>query len=232
MRIFAISDLHLPGKQNKPMDVFNDLWTNHPQQIKQAWINKVSEDDLVLIPGDISWAMTLEEVSEDLDFIQSLPGEKVILRGNHDYWWSSVSKVRKCLSPEVFALQNDYYPLPDGTAICGTRGWELPSLHKTEHDVKIYNRELQRLRLSLDAAKKEGLIPSVVMLHFPPTDKDGHGTAITSILESYQVSKCVYGHLHGIQSGAWVGNLRGIEYFHVSCDAIGFSPLLVHTVTQ
>src|SRR5690625_5152265 len=152
VRIFAIGDLHLPGNQEKPMDIFGSGWTNHPDRIRKAWSENVSEDDWVLMPGDLSWAMTLEEAADDLAYLGKLPGTTVIIRGNHDYWWSAIGKVRSALPPRVFALQNDHILLPDGSALCGTRGWDLPARAGDPHDVKIFERELQRLELSLESA--------------------------------------------------------------------------------
>lgn len=228
MQIHAIGDLHLPGGQEKPMDIFGEGWLDHPKRVRAAWIERVDQNDLVLVPGDISWAMTLEEASEDLAYLGSLPGTIVMIRGNHDYWWQAIGRVRQAAPPNVFALQNDHYALPDGTAICGTRGWDHPGPDSTAHDVKIYDREVVRLELSLKSAVRDGLRPRIVLVHYPPTTKDGKKTPITDLLERYGVELCVYGHLHGpARKNGIRGVLRGITYHLVACDAIDFAPVLV-----
>ena len=142
MRLYAIGDLHLSGSQNKTMDKFGEKWHNHWQIIKENWISMIDEDDYVLIPGDISWALKLEDAADDIKDISSLPGRKILLRGNHDYWWSSYNKVKSLLSDDIFALQNNSFVIGD-TAICGTRGWLCPNEKNfSKEDEKIYNREL------------------------------------------------------------------------------------------
>lgn len=228
VKLFAIGDLHLPGGQDKPMDIFGDGWAGHPERIRTAWLQRVTEEDVVLVPGDLSWAMTLEEAKEDLAYLGSLPGSIVIIRGNHDYWWSSISQVRAALPQRVFALQNDHFVLPDGTAVCGARGWDLPQPSSDPHDVKIYKREVGRLELSLQSAQRAGLQPRIAMLHYPPTTQDGRRTEVTDLLEEHGVKLCVFGHLHGAaRNWALKGMLRGIEYRLVACDAIDFTPLQV-----
>jgi predicted phosphohydrolase len=232
MMLHAIGDLHLQGGQEKPMDVFGLQWEDHPNRIRKAWQDVVGAQDWVLVPGDISWAMRLEEMAADWEYLASLPGKKVLLRGNHDYWWQSIGQVRKALPAGVFALQNDYIPLSDNWAVCGTRGWELPlSPGTTAHDYKIYERELLRLKLSLDSAKQAGYQRLVVMLHFPPTDGQGTPSGFTALLESYGVEICVYGHLHGVsRHNALRGTHRGVLYQLVSCDALNFTPLYLATL--
>lgn len=215
------------------MDVFGEAWTDHPRRIKEAWLQKVDETDIVLVPGDISWAMTLDEAAEDLAYLGSLSGQIVMIRGNHDYWWQAIGKVRSAVPPNVSALQNDHYALPDGTAICGTRGWDLPDAGTDPHDEKIYARELLRLELSLQSAEAAGLKPRIVMLHYPPTTRDGKKTPVTDLMERFGVEICVYGHLHGPARSFGVrGTLRGITYHLVACDAIGFTPVRVAEVEQ
>ncbi len=226
MQIFAIGDLHLPGGQEKPMDVFGAAWRDHAARIEANWRRIVGEDDLVLVPGDISWAMKLHEAAEDLSFIERLPGKVVLSKGNHDYWWQAIGKVRAALGGRVQALQNDHIAISDRWAICGSRGWTHPySPEFTEHDEKIYERELERLELSLSSAVKAGLKPAVAMLHFPPAPSDGRPTGFSDLLERFEVPVCVYGHLHGEgRAGALQGALRGVVYHLVACDAIGFAP--------
>jgi predicted phosphohydrolase len=228
MAIFAIGDLHLPGGQEKPMDVFGAHWDDHASRIVAQWKRIVSPDDLVLIPGDISWAMHFEQAKDDLASVAELPGEKVLLRGNHDYWWSSIAKIRDWLPETMHALQNDAFVWHD-TAVCGTRGWVFPTEKNPldETDTKIFRRELIRLELSLKRASGLGL-PVIAMLHYPPLLRDTLNTAFTELLETYGVSLCCFGHLHdmGIQN-AFQGVHRGISYHLVSCDAIGFTPKLI-----
>lgn len=146
MRIFAISDLHLSFACDKPMDVFGGHWENYLQKIEENWKNKIKDDDIVLIAGDISWAMKLEEVSADLKWIDNLPGKKIMIKGNHEYWWKSISSVREILPESIMAIQNDAIKIGD-YIICGTRGWVIPESGKelTEEDTKIYKREVERL---------------------------------------------------------------------------------------
>lgn len=233
MKLFAIGDLHLPGGQEKPMDIFGEAWKDHPQRIRQQWQKKVGDDDIVLMPGDLSWAMTLDQMTDDFAYLRSLPGTIVLIRGNHDYWWESISKVRATLPSHVFAIQNDYFELPGGIAICGTRGWDIPGERSEPHDAKIYQREVGRLQLSLTAACNAGLKPRIAMLHYPPTTHDGARTPITDLLEQYGVKLCVYGHLHG-PARRWgiQGNVRGVTYHLAACDAIGFEPKLLGDVLE
>lgn len=226
MHIYAIGDLHLPGGQAKPMDVFGGKWRDHAAQIESNWKRIVRDGDVVLVPGDISWAMKLHEAAEDLAYVGRLPGSVVLSKGNHDYWWQAIGKVRSALGDGVRALQNDHLPLGDGWAICGSRGWNHPyAATFTAEDQKLYGRELQRFELSLKSAVNAGLKPAVAMLHFPPAPADGRPTGFTDLLERYRVPVCVYGHLHGdAQRGALSGTLRGVVYHLVACDAIGFTP--------
>lgn len=208
-------------------------WQDHPQRIEEAWREVVGSNDWVLVPGDVSWAMRLEEAAEDLAYLGSLPGEIVILRGNHDYWWQSIGKVRSVLPPNVYAIQNDCLALPGGVAVCGTRGWELPSGQGvTAHDLKVYDRETARLRLSLQAAKKSGARRLFTMMHFPPAEKSGVSTGFTALLEDFGVELCVYGHLHAEATrNALRGCHRGIRYEMVAADAVGFRPFLLTEFT-
>lgn len=228
MAIFAIGDLHLSGGAEKPMNVFGRHWDNHFDNIRARWRELVTPGDIVLIPGDISWAMQFDEVKADLLSIAELPGTKVLLRGNHDYWWSSISKLRAFLPQGTLALQNDAVEL-GGLVICGTRGWNFPTELNPldEQEMKIYRRELLRLEMTLDNAKRFGL-PILAMTHFPPLLTDYRNTAFTELLERYGVAMCVYGHLHGagIHNG-FSGVHNGVEYRLVSCDSIAFTPLKV-----
>ena len=220
MAVFAIADLHLPARQ-KPMDVFGDHWRDHFQRIRQDWLNRVDDGDAVLLPGDLSWAMRLEDALEDLRCIGQLPGRKLLMRGNHDYWWSSIGRVRRALPGGMFALQNDSLRL-DGRLYAGTRGWTLPGPEVPEDDLRIYRRERMRLELSLAHARRaDAAAPITVMMHFPPLTEDEPG--FSDILEAYGVEDCVYGHLHGPAIyGAVRGERRGVRYHQVSCDGLDF----------
>lgn len=227
MRLFAIGDLHLSGGNDKPMDVFGPQWDRHFYHISERWRAKISEDDLVLIPGDISWAMHLEEARGDLEEIAALPGRVILCKGNHDYWWNSISRVRSVLPPGMQALQ--YSAADAGPAvICGTRGWMFPTPEQPldEADRKIFSRETQRLRLALGQASSLAAgRPIIAMMHFPPLLAGEKNTEFTAILEEFRVHTAVYGHLHGqgIHSG-FTGEHHGIRYRLVSCDSIGFDP--------
>ncbi len=229
MSVFAIGDLHLPGHEQKPMDVFGSHWDRHFETISEKWKQEITDEDIVLIPGDISWAMQLSEAVDDLNAIAELPGTKLLLRGNHDYWWSSLSKLRAVLPPKMHVIQNDAVRFGDHV-FCGTRGWNFPAPQQTlsAQDEKVYLRELVRLRMSLDQARKLGGDDVTVMLHFPPLFADGIGTEFTKILEEYAVQRVVYGHLHGagIKIG-FEGERNGITYHLVSCDALDFSPVCI-----
>lgn len=233
MRVFAIGDLHLPGGQEKPMDVFGGRWTDHARRIAEHWRERVGEEDVVLVPGDISWAMKLEEAREDLEYLGSLPGRAVIIRGNHDYWWQAIGKVRRALPPNVAAIQNDHVPLGGRLAVCGTRGWTLPGSDGfSQKDQRLYEREVNRLALSLESAAKAGLKPAIAMLHYPPAQRSGAQTGFTELLEAYGVRLCAYGHLHGEAArGALRGVHRGVKYDLVACDAIDFAPKLLAEVS-
>lgn len=228
MNIYAIGDLHLSFANPKPMDIFGDNWTDHPEKIRRAWLESITEDDLVLIPGDISWAMNLEEARPDLDYIAELPGKKVMIRGNHDYWWSTVSKVRKALDPSISVLQNDSLKVTDDLVIAAARGWDSPgSFHFDEHDRTVYEREVGRLKLSLDHAVKQGAARIWVMLHYPPTNEKHQSSGFLDVLHQYPVEKVIYGHLHGKEGhrGALEGVHHGISYHLVACDYLDFTPL-------
>ena len=227
MAVYAIADLHLPAKQ-KPMDVFGEHWKDHFLRIREDWLARVAPGDLVLLPGDISWAMRLEEAVDDLNSIAALPGTKLLLRGNHDYWWSSIGRVRRTLGEGMLALQNDSV-LIDGRLYAGSRGWTLPGPDFSEDDRRIYERERLRLEMSLqNARRRDGQAPIAVMMHYPPLTDDEPG--FSDILERYGVTDCVYGHLHGSAIYGAVRGLRGtVRYHQVSCDGLGFKLYLLYS---
>ena len=227
MRLFAIGDLHLSGGDDKPMDVFGPQWDRHFLRIQENWRRLVGEEDTVLIPGDISWAMQLQAAKADLEEIGCLPGKKILCKGNHDYWWNSISQVRAALPAGMTALQHNAADLGNAV-VCATRGWMIPTKDTplSEQDEKIFGRETERLRFALDeAAAKAGGRPLVVMTHYPPLLAGETDTAFTKLMEMYRVHTAVYGHLHGtgIQAG-YTGEHHGVRYHLVSCDSIGFSP--------
>ena len=219
--IYAIGDLHLPGGDNKPMEVFGAHWEGHFSRIAEDWRARVKDEDVVLIPGDISWAMQIQDALPDLEAIGALPGRKVILRGNHDYWWCGISRLREMLPSGMYAVQNDAMVLDD-VVICGTRGWTLPTSSQGE-DEKIYSRELLRMEMSLERARKLPGKRLVVMCHYPPLGEGGELTRLSALLEKYRADDVVYGHLHGASlRGAVTGCHQGVRYHCVSCDGLHF----------
>lgn len=224
MALYAISDLHLAFNGDKPMDIFGEKWSRHDEKIKENWLNKINEDDTVLIAGDISWAMKAEDSLMDLEWIDSLPGKKIISKGNHDYWWGSITKLNAMFENTKF-LQNNFYEYGE-YAICGTRGWLCPGTYIFEEkDNKIYSRELIRLRLSLDAAKKAGFSKFIVMIHYPPTNEKFEKSGFVEIFEEYGVEKVIYGHLHGNSLKKVLnGPYDDIEYIMTAADFIDFNP--------
>lgn len=231
MRIWAISDPHLSFAAPKPMDIFGEHWREHEQQIARNWRERVADEDLVLVPGDISWAMRLPEAMPDLRWLAGLPGRKVLSKGNHDYWWSTASKVRAALPPSLFIVDADAIAI-DEVVICGTRGWIVPGdrEYNPEVDEKIYRRELGRLDRALAGARNlaEGRRPVIVLLHYPPF-RDGEPTAFAERIAASGASVCVYGHLH--QPEQWAeatqGLRDGVHYYLAAADAIGFAPIPV-----
>ena len=226
--VYAIGDLHLSlSVPNKAMDVFGAHWMAHADRIKEAWQDTVSEDDLVLIPGDVSWAMYLSDAIADLAFIGSLKGSKLLLRGNHDYWWQSVTKVRAALPAHMYALQNDVFRFGD-LFICGTRGWTIPesSHFKESADRKLCERELIRLDLSLNALPND--VKSIGMLHFPPFSESGEPSEFAKKFTAAGVTDVVYGHLHGASHKyLFQGEWNGVIYHAVPADYLNFVPKMI-----
>lgn len=224
MKVFAISDLHLSINSNKPMNIFGPVWENYLEEIEQSWNENVEENDVVLIPGDISWAMKLIDAIPDLEFIGKFKGKKIILRGNHDYWWSSISGVRRELPSNMFAIQNDAIKIGD-YIFCGTRGWTVPEVeHKTPDDEKIYKREVIRLELSLLDAKRlqTNNEKIIVMMHYPPFNSKIEDSDFTKTLEKFNVEKVVYGHLHSYdKKQKLVLTKNNVTYYLTSCDLVG-----------
>ena len=224
MSLYAIGDLHFSTAVNKPMNIFGDNWENHEKKIIDSWNSKVNKNDTVLIVGDTSWGINMDEATFDLDIIHNLPGKKIYVKGNHDYWWTTVAKLNK-LYEDMSFLQNNFYSYNE-YAICGTRGWICPNDVKfTEDDEKIYKREAHRLKLSLDAARKAGFKKVIVITHYPPTNDKLEPSLFTDIYEEYKVEKVIYGHLHGKESFKMglEGIREGVEYKLVSCDYVDFN---------
>ena len=227
MQIYAIADLHLSLTSEKPMDVFGEAWRGHAEKLERNWRERVQADDLVLIPGDISWAMQLSAALPDLSFIGNLPGRKILLKGNHDYWWSAIGRVRSNLPEGMRALQNDSI-VEDGIGICGSRGWLCPGSNNfNAEDQKIYLRELDRLSLSL--ASLPAVETKIAMLHFPPFLDKEKGSGFTERLEDAGVQIVVYGHLHGEANRyAFEGERNGITYHCVAADKLDFAPKRIY----
>ena len=228
MRLFAIADLHLSLGTDKPMDVFEG-WANYVSRLETNWRSAVGPDDIVVIAGDISWAMKLEEAVSDFRFIDSLPGRKLILKGNHDYWWSTRKKIEAFLSENGFAsigIIHNSAEAAGGLTVCGTRGWLYDA--ESAEDQKIVNREVGRLNASLDAAEKIGGKP-VVFLHYPPVYGGMECREIMDILTSRGISDCYYGHIHGSAAAkrSPTGEYRGVRMHLISCDYLGFMPIPV-----
>ncbi len=221
MKIFTVSDLHLPGGMDKTMDMFGSAWQGHWDKIRTDWKHRVNQEDIVLIAGDISWAMQLEAALPDLQQISELPGKKVLIRGNHDYWWSSVTQIRNALPQNMFVLQNDALKLGP-FVFAGTRGWMECS---SAEDKKIFAREKIRLELTLSAAKKLTAEDSILitLLHYPPVTGRTRFNEFCNLMEQYNVKYCIYGHLHGVAPPeAQPIQHNGITYILSSCDMIDF----------
>lgn len=227
MTVYAISDLHM-SMGDKPMDIFGSNWENHTERIFEDWRSRVNDEDIVLLPGDFSWAMYLEEAGGHIADVGALPGRKILLKGNHDYWWSAIGKVRAALPEGMYALQNDAVEL-DGFVFAGTRGWLLPGQETDAQDRKIFERELIRMRMSLEKARRvspDGRL--IVMTHFPPATAAMTDTPVTELLDEYGPENVVYGHLHGQSTKAAYSGNRGVSrYDLVSCDALDFKLLKI-----
>lgn len=222
-KVFAISDLHLSLSGEKPMDIFGDTWGGYLEKIEYDWNSKVSDDDVVLVSGDISWAMKLENAVTDLAFFDKLKGTKIIIRGNHDYWWQGITKVRSVLPRKVIALQNDSVKI-GRYVFCGSRGWSVEgSPDFNEQDRKLYNREAERFKLALKSAEKlsQDGDKLVAMIHYPPFNVRRENSAFTDLFEEFKVDKVVYGHLHGKDAKPFFRiNKNGVEYILSSCDLV------------
>ncbi len=245
MSVWAIADLHLSfGVPEKTMEVFGPEWANYGEKLKTNWLAVVQPDDLVLIAGDISWAMRIEDAKIDLDWIDALPGTKVMIKGNHDYWWSSLSKVKSILPPSIHIIQNTAYQWNE-YSIGGARLWDtdeygfndyidfretsVPSSKEEKPDQeRIFKRELERLELSLKAMDQSAA-KRLVMTHYPPISAELEPSKAAALLEKYNVNVCVFGHLHNVKRGvAMFGNRSGVGYHLTSCDYLDFKPSLLN----
>lgn len=236
MAIFTIADLHLSFSEDKPMDIFGELWNKHEEKIKQNWIEKINENDLVVLPGDFSWSMQLEDTYKDFEFLENLPGRKVLLKGNHDYWWTTLAKMNKFVQENNFTtisfLQNNSMEF-ENTIIAGTRGWIINDIENQ----KIINRELERLKLSLQDAQNKLIKCNqekeiIVFMHYPPITYQAINSLeilkFVEIMKQYNVKRCYYGHLHSDSIKTAVeGKVQGIEFKLVSCDYLNFNPIQI-----
>lgn len=249
MKVWAIADLHLSfSVPDKSMEVFGDDWFSYQERIQKHWHETISADDLVLIAGDISWAKHLEEAMIDLEWIDQLPGKKIISKGNHDYWWPSNQKLHDNLPSSISFIHNNAL-LVDSIAIAGTRLWDCPEVNysryieikehpkvkkrvidladKRKEDEKIFTKEMLRLQRSL-AQMSSTAETKIAMLHYPPLSPENQSTSVTALLEQYGVHYCVYGHLHNLRPGLeQIGSVRGIHYLLTSADYLNFKPLRI-----
>ena len=234
MSIFVIGDLHLSFNNPKPMDIFGENWVNHEEKIKSNWIENVKENDLVVLPGDFSWETYLKDAKIDFEYINNLPGRKLLLKGNHDYWWTTVTSMKTFLKENNFTnidfLYNNSYEF-ENKIICGTRGW---SIIDESDDKKLINRELIRLELSLqEGINKYGTDKEIIVfMHYPPIIKSKiiseEEMQFVQLMKKYNVKKCYYGHLHGASIlDAIEGEFEGIEFKLVSADGLNFKLLKI-----
>ncbi|MCD4706121.1 MAG: metallophosphoesterase [Candidatus Sabulitectum sp.] len=227
MKVFALSDLHLGFAVDKPMDKFGSMWKNHPRKIEANWKKIVEDSDIVLVPGDISWGINFEEAKPDLDFLDSLPGRKFICRGNHDYWWNSLSRVQKFVGPSITVLQRNAVDCGE-FVLAASKGWNTPLWegYKPTEDQKLYERELGRMLIALKKAEqlKKPEQKLVYMMHFPPV-VDGKPSKFAEYLSDCGVALCLYGHLHGNWPERANMEYRGVLYRIASADYLKFKPM-------
>lgn len=228
MAIYVIGDLHLSFSTNKPMDIFGKNWQNYEEKIKKDWLLKVKPEDTVILPGDFSWAMYLDETEKDFEFINNLPGKKILLKGNHDYWWTTLTSMRKYIKEENFEnidfLYNNSYEI-ENKIIAGTKGWNIS---EEQEDIRLTKREVARLELSIKSGiEKYGNDKEIIVfMHYPPLTKNNIDTDYTRLMKRYGIKRCYYGHLHANSiKDAVEGNVDGIEYKLVSSDGLDFKLL-------
>lgn len=245
MAVYALADLHLAfGVPSKSMEVFGPAWANYAAKIEEAWRAQIKEDDLVLLAGDISWGMTLDEAKKDLDWISALPGTKFMIRGNHDYWWSSLTKIQAILPSNIHLIQNNVLNW-NGISVGGARLWDTPEygfsevidyqenprerkdkiLPSSEETEKIFTRELLRLEASLSQLDKKASV-KIAMTHYPPIGKELNPSRASHLLQKHGVDICVFGHLHNVKKDALpFGRSNGVDYKLTSADYLDFKPL-------
>ena len=234
MSIYVIADLHLSFLEDKPMGIFGNNWENHEEKIKKDWLKKVKNEDYVILPGDFSWAMYLKDTILDFEYLNKLPGHKILLKGNHDYWWTTLKKLNEFVEESglknIEFLYNNSYLVED-KIIVGTRGWNILDI---EEDSKMLKRENARLELSIqDGIKKYGQEKEkIAFMHYPPINKNdiikNEKSIFVKTLEKYNIRRCYYGHLHGISHKEAVeGNIDGIEYKLISADYTNFKLIKV-----
>lgn len=230
MALYAMADIHLALSVNKPMDIFGKQWENYMDRIADNWMATITDNDCIIIAGDISWAINIEELDKDFEFLNRLPGQKVFVKGNHDYWWNSMSKLKKYIETHGFRnmvfLHNNAYIYKD-IVVCGSRGWALPGDPGfTAEDEKVYRRELMRLRLSLEQGAKLKGSEILVAMHYPPATIINPHSGFIDIMNEYGVKRCVYGHLH--DSGKRIainGGHEGIDMYLTASEYLQFIPL-------
>ncbi len=221
MALYAMADFHLSLSSGKPMDIFGSTWENHVRRIRDNW--PLREEDTIVIPGDVSWAMNFSELEADFDFLASLPGKKIISKGNHDYWWGTLKKMNEFAAKykDIFFLHNNSYRY-ENISICGTRGWIQEN--DSPADMKVLLREAARLENSIASASGK----PVVFLHYPPLFAEQENRMLIDVMKKHGVERCYYGHLHGKSfGGARTGNIDGIFYTLISADYLNFTPVLV-----
>lgn len=229
MRVYAIADLHLATVKPKPMTVFGPQWHGHPQAIFEQWKDLVRPQDVVLLPGDLSWAMRLTDAMTDLEPVVKLPGTKVLLRGNHDYWWPTLGKLRAALPEGMLAIQNDAVRVGN-VVICGSRGWITPAYEPlNSEDERLLAREGERLGLSVKAAQqlRQAGDHLLMMLHYPPATAPYLPNPIMEVIEQAQPDMVVYGHLHGVPIERSMQHVHGIPAHLVAADVLKFKPKLL-----
>jgi predicted phosphohydrolase len=230
MSLYAIGDLHLNFSTDKSMEVFDPIWKNHDKKIEKYWRRKVKPTDTVVITGDHSWGRNLKECNTDLEFIENLPGRKILLRGNHDMFWDAkkTPKLNENFNGKLEFLQNNFYSYED-YALVGTKGYAFENKDTYEHFEKIRDRELERLNVSFEQAKKAGYTKYIMFLHYPPTSIGEQESCFTRIADEYGVEKVVYSHCHGKErfNDSFIGYVNGIEYKLVSGDYLNFKPELI-----
>lgn len=247
MAIWALSDLHLSfGTPSKSMEVFGPAWKNYAERIQNEWLSRIKPEDLVLLPGDLSWGMNLDQAMADFLWLDSLPGTKLTIKGNHDYWWSSPTQMKKKLPPSIHFLQNDAFDWHDVT-IGGARLWDTPEYNfkeyiefvenprenkkeaksSEEEEEKIFVRELERLRLSLAKLNPNAKL-RIALTHYPPISADLQPSRASKILEEFKMDICIFGHLHSVRKKEpFFGEKNGVNYIFASCDFLEFVPLRI-----